>query len=176
MIVKSIGNGRGFMGAWKYCNHDERTAKEKASGATSRSRDRVAWTHTENMMGMTAESDTAPWLMIQTAQQNKRMQNPVSHLVISYPTDQSVSKEQMIEDGRAVLKVLGLQEHQALFFAHNDRDHQHLHMLTNRVHPETFKGQSNSFDFFKLQKWALEYERMQGKIYCAERENRARER
>lgn len=176
MIVKSMKNGRGFLGAWKYCNHDERSAEQKATRANGRSRERVEWTHTENLCGMSAEKDTAAWLMIQTAQQNRRMQKPVSHVVISYPTAERPEKDKMIADAKELLKALKLDAHQSMFFAHADRDHKHLHIITNRVHPQTLKGQSNSFDYAKMQAWALQYERDHGKIYCQQRENRAHER
>ena len=169
-------NGTGFLGAWKYCNHDERSKDEKGQRITKTSRDRVAWTHTENLGGMNAESDAAAWIMKQIAQQNRHMKKPVSHLVISYPTAERPERDKMIEDARAVLKVLKLDAHQSMFFAHNDTNHKHLHIITNRIHPQTLKGQSNSFDYAKLQAWALKYEREHGQIYCTERESRARER
>src|SRR5712691_6266425 len=36
-----------------------------------------------------------------------------------------------------VLRDLGLAEHQALMVAHQDRAHPHVHIMVNRVHPET---------------------------------------
>jgi hypothetical protein len=35
--------------------------------------------------------------------------------------------------------------------AHNDTEHPHLHMMVNRVHPETGKAWSNSLDFKRIE-------------------------
>ena len=57
----------------------------------------------------------------------------------------------------------------------HDREHQHLHVIVNVVHPETGRASSISFSRRKLSRWAEEYEREHGKIYCQQRvENNAK--
>jgi len=58
-----------------------------------------------------------------------------------------------------VLKRLGLQDHEALIVAHNDRPHKHLHILTSLVHPVTGIRNRLSFSKTKAQAWAREWER-----------------
>src|SRR5262249_37146721 len=86
--------------------------------------------------------------------------------------EQQVTKEQMIETGQSFLKHMKLDEHQVLFVAHNDTRHPHVHLIVNRVHPET--GMTHDSNWYKTrsQKWALAYEREQGRIFCEAREVR----
>lgn len=172
MVPKVPKTGRSFIGAWNYYAHDKRTEQEQKQGAAKTSRERVAWTHTENMAGMEA-SKAAVYLMRETAKQNKRCQQPVYAFSLAWHPEETPSQEQMIEAGNAALKVLGMDGHQALFFAHHDTDHPHVHIMVNRVHPETLKAKNNFRDFKRLSEWASQYERERGKIYCAAREARA---
>lgn len=41
------------------------------------------------------------------------------------------------ERTEGVIAALRLQEHRALIVSHGDQDHPHMHLLINRVHPET---------------------------------------
>ncbi|MBB4375254.1 hypothetical protein GGD63_008103 [Bradyrhizobium sp. cir1] len=43
----------------------------------------------------------------------------------------------MIEAARETLKALGLEGHEALLVGHNDEPHPHIHVIVNRVNPET---------------------------------------
>ena len=76
----------------------------------------------------------------------------------------------MIEAGQSFLKHMGWQEHQVLFVAHNDTKHPHVHLIINRVHPETGMTIDDTWSKTRAQKWALAYEREHGRIYCQARE------
>ena len=82
----------------------------------------------------------------------------------------------MIEAGQEALKVLKMEEHQALFISHTDTAHPHLHLIVNRIHPETGKAVSLSHDHRKLSTWAQEYEQKRGKVYCQARQFNAQAR
>ncbi len=64
-----------------------------------------------------------------------------------------------------------MEDQQAVLVAHNDTQHPHIHVILNRVHPETGKAASTSKDHLKLSKWAEGYERGQGKIRVQARVN-----
>jgi Relaxase/Mobilisation nuclease domain len=71
--------------------------------------------------------------------------------------------------------ALGLEEHQAIILEHTDEPHEHVHIVVNRVHPETGKAATLSNSKLALSKWAQEYEQKQGQIVCPQRvENNAR--
>ena len=61
-----------------------------------------------------------------------------------------------------VLARLGLEGHQVLIVAHRDREHPHLHVLVNRVHPETGKAWDRWQDLPRMQRVLREEERALG--------------
>ena len=72
------------------------------------------------------------------------------------------------------LKALGMERCQALIVSHRDGQ-PHVHVIANRVDPESGKAAGLSRSKLKLSKWAERYEREQGKIRCPQRErNNAR--
>ena len=75
------------------------------------------------------------------------------------------------------LKAQELEGYQAIILAHSDEPQQHVHVIVNRVHPETGKAATLSNNTLKLSKWAEAYEKQHGKIYCDKRveNNRKRE-
>ena len=75
-------------------------------------------------------------------------------------------------DGRAAdsyLKHMGWDEHQAVYVAHNDTAHPHVHIILNRIHPETGRVLNDAFSKNRTQEWARAYEHEHGRIWCEER-------
>ena len=168
MVPRTSRTGRGFKGAWAYYAHDKRTPEQKAQAEVVRTRERVGFIHTENLGGI--ENDRAAiGLMIDTARQSYRCEKPVYAFSLSWHPEETPSQQQMIFAGRDALKVLGMQEHQAVMISHTDTAHPHVHVIVNRVHPETGKAINVYKDYEKLSAWALAYEREQGKVYCQAR-------
>ena len=106
-----------------------------ARGHSGREHGRVAWTSPRNIP--IDDPELAGKLMRATAAQNTRVVKPVYHLAISFDRRDQVSREQMEQVVDKVLDRLGLREYQAILVAHRDREHAHVHVLVNRVHPET---------------------------------------
>jgi hypothetical protein len=69
------------------------------------------------------------------------------------------------DDARAAANNL----HQAVYAAHNDTAHPHLHIILNRVHPQTGRTLSDWQERKRAQQWALAYERQQGRLLCEAR-------
>lgn len=61
-----------------------------------------------------------------------------------------------------LIEALGLGEHQVLIVAHRDRDHPHVHLLVNRVHPETGTAWDRWQDRRAIQQVLREEERVMG--------------
>jgi hypothetical protein len=172
MVPRTSRPGRGFKGAWSYYAHDKRTPEQKAQGQEVRSRERVGFVHTENLGGI--EDDRAAiGLMIDTARQSRRCEKPVYAFSLGWHPEETPSREAMIEAGREALGVLKMQDYQAVMISHTDTAHPHLHVIVNRVHPETGKAINLYKDQEKLSAWALGYEREHGKVYCQAREFKA---
>ena len=67
------------------------------------------------------------------------------------------------------LEALGLEGHEALIVAHDDTRHPHVHVIANRVDPETGKAAKLGNSKLRLSRWAEGYEREQGRIRCERR-------
>lgn len=96
---------------------------------------RVAWTAGRNLG--TDDPVLAAQLMQAVADQNVRVEAPVYHVTISFDPHDPVTHERMEAVADHLLRNLGLAEHQALLVAHQDRAHPHVHIMVNRVHPDT---------------------------------------
>src|SRR5438552_9377800 len=104
-------------------------------GRSGEEPERVAWTAGRNLG--TDDPEVAAALMQATANANLDIDCPVYHLTINYDREDPVTPERMQAVADRVLADLGLAEHQALLVAHRDRAHPHIHIMVNRVHPDT---------------------------------------
>ena len=112
-------------------------ARYLATGRDGDNPERVAWSAGRNLP--TDDPELAATFMRATAARSDRVEKPVYHIAISFDPSDSVDRATMERVADRVLDRLGLAEHEAVIVAHRDREHQHLHILINRVHPETGK-------------------------------------
>lgn len=133
MIAHCV-QGSGFKGVANYL----------ATGKNGDDPERVAWSNMRNVAAN--DLGTAAAVMRHTANQSTRCKKPVYHMSISWPEGEKVSPELMQQVAERTIADMGLAEHQAMIVAHNDTDHQHLHIVANRIHPETGKAWSASHD------------------------------
>lgn len=175
MVPKVAGKGRSFKGAGLYYLHDKKALTSE----------RVAFAQTVNLP--TDDPEKAMGWMAHTAlrqaeikaaaggvAKGRKLRDPVYAYSLSWSPDEQPTREQMLAAGMETLKRLGLEGHEAVLIAHKDEPHPHLHVIVNRVNPETGIAAPLSNDHLKLSTWAEEYERAQGKIRCEQRvENNA---
>lgn len=139
MIGKVI-RGRGFGGLARYLE----------SGKSGNQPERVEWIEARNLPS--TDPRTASLLMRATAAQSDRVQKPVYHLAISFDAGDPVDRATMHRVAERLLADLGLQEHQALVVAHRDTGHPHLHVMLNRVHPETGRAWDPKNDYPQIER------------------------
>lgn len=109
----------------------------------------------------------------------------VLHYVLSWSVEEhgQVSREEMMSAALSSLSYIGAtegeklgrnrvakrtqyaDEHQALIVCHDDGPgtNPHVHLMVNRVHPQHGVFVSDSKDYDRLSRWALEYRKAQGK-------------
>ena len=182
MVVKMSSPGRSFGGVADYCLHDPRMPGE---AHPPESAERVEWTETRNLA--TSEGERAGRIMAATAEASpelkclagvaatgRKLEKPVCHYSLSWAKDEKPDRQEMRRAAQESLKALGMERHQALVVSHRDGQ-PHVHVIANRVDPESGKAAGLSRSKLKLSKWAEGYEREQGKIRCPARErNNAR--
>ncbi len=137
-------------------------AKYLAVGKSGHERERVAWSEGRNVP--TDDPRLAAQIMQATARQNPRVKEPVYHVAVSFdPKDgERVTPELMRQVADRLLKDLKLDEYQVMIVAHQDREHQHMHLMINRVHPETGLAWDRWRDQVTVQRSLREQERELG--------------
>ena len=114
--------------------------------------DRVEFVEGHNLY--TTDPRAAAAVMDATAAQNHRCKTPAYHFIITFdPKDAEagkVTREVKRDLARKVLDDMGLSEHQALVYSHQDTDHPHLHFLVNRIHPSRHKAYNRHRDGTRL--------------------------
>jgi hypothetical protein len=108
------------------------------NGRSGEEQDRVAWTAARNLP--TADVELAATFMKATASRSDPVEKPVYHVVLSFDPKDTVDRQTIEGIADRLLARLGLAEHQAVIVAHRDRQHAHVHLFVNRVHPETRKA------------------------------------
>jgi hypothetical protein len=77
--------------------------------------------------------------MLALSQEAVRSKDTVNHYVISWQEGEQPSHPQIDEAVNLFLDELGLKDHQTVYGLHADTDNLHLHLVINRVHPESLK-------------------------------------
>ena len=176
MVARIHAGGGSFAGVAKYCLHD---AREPDEAERPESADRVEWAETRNLASrperaagqMAATANAAPELkrLAGVSAAGRPLKKPVLHYTLAWPKDERPDRAEMNRAAEETLKALGLERHQALIVAHNDKTHPHVHLVVNRVDPETGKAAKLGNDRLKLANWAERWERDRGGLRCPER-------
>ncbi|WP_086640366.1 TraI/MobA(P) family conjugative relaxase [Acetobacter tropicalis] len=77
--------------------------------------------------------------MIALATDSVRSVDTVNHYVLSWKRGESPTTEQVNEAVTLLQKEIGLEQHQIVYGLHGDTDNRHLHVVVNRVDPETLR-------------------------------------
>lgn len=171
MIPRIGKRGHSFEGAGQYFLHDKK--KETA--------ERVAWTYTHNIP--TQDAKLAMKMMAYTAINRNRLKEqagvpmtgrkglnqPVYTFSLAWSPEQNPEDNHMRDKVLDALELLGLKDHEAVFVAHNETAHPHVHGIVNLVNPTNGKTLRPQNDRLKLSTWAEAYEKEQKKIYCEQR-------
>jgi hypothetical protein len=176
MVPNISPNGRSFRGAGAYHLHD----KPDAADARPRTSQRVAFTATRNLANadpfaaldeMWRTAEDARYLKVRSglAPTGRKNEAPVKTVSLAWAPGQSPTKEEMCAAADSFMKAMGWAEHQALIVAHNDTRHPHLHLIINRVHPDTGRTLNDWQERKRAQRWALAYEKDQGIVLCPAR-------
>lgn len=127
-MIGEAQTGTGFGGLARYL----------ATGPRGDRPERVEWAEARNLP--TTDPDLYPAMMRATARLSRRVQDPVFHFSVSWPREEKLERRAMANVADRALFDLGLSEHQSVIVCHNDTEHPHLHVMVNRVHPETGKA------------------------------------
>lgn len=115
-----------------------------------------------NMSGTTPAEITKEFEAV--AEQNKDCKNPVWHCSISLEPGETVTDEQMQKMGESHLQNMGfdLEKNQYLITLHTDTDHEHIHILANRVRTDDLSVVHDGWDYKRQETSLRKIEKEQG--------------
>ena len=102
--------------------------------------------------------------MIALAEESVRSKDPIVHYVLSWPDGEEPSPDQVDAAVDIYVNELGVPAHQVVYGLHADTDNIHLHIVINRVHPDTCKciDIGNGFDIETAHRAIARIEHAQG--------------
>ena len=102
--------------------------------------------------------------MLALAQEAVRSRDPINHYVMSWKENEQPSPAQVEEAVGIFLKEMGLEDHQAIYGLHADTANLHLHVMVNRVHPDSLEviKPNRGFDIEAAHRAIARIEHVQG--------------
>lgn len=187
MIIRIEASGASFRGAGRYYLHDKAADPSLAKDLKPKTDERVWFTDTRNLVSVdperaldemwrTAEDQAYLKMAAGAARGGRRCTDPVKTISLSWHKEDAPSPEHMIEAAGAFLAHMKWHDHQAVYVGHSDTQHRHIHIILNRVHPDTGRTLDDFRERKRAQAWALEYEKEHDKLRCEQREVNAARR
>jgi hypothetical protein len=81
---------------------------------------------------------------------NPRCHDAVFHYELAWPPGERPSRAEWADAALHTLKQLGFKEHLYVIVAHDDKKHFHIHIMVNKIHPETYRSHTPSFSWLTL--------------------------
>jgi Relaxase/Mobilisation nuclease domain len=102
--------------------------------------------------------------MMALASSNPLSKNPINHYILSWREHEQPTTEQIDKAVEITLDEMGMNEHQAIYSAHHDTNNIHVHIVINRIHPDTNKSIeiNKGFDLDPLHRAVVKIEHLQG--------------
>lgn len=159
MVVKKVKNPKkSSTKATRIGNLDEYIRDAEQKSAT----EKTIYTSARGFLAETPEGRAAE--MIALAQEAVKSKDPVTHYMLSWQEGEQPTPAQVEEAVTIFLDELGLQDHQAIYGLHDDTDNMHVHLMVNRVHPDTLRvvKPNKGFDIEAAHKAVARIEKAQG--------------
>ena len=174
-----INVGKGITGAVRYCRGEGR---DPISGAILPTADigqgRVAWyggTGFSFEIASEAHLDLARKIMefdaLNQASRTKKCEQDAVHLTLSWAVGQTPTRQEMEDAAKSALADLGMGNAKALFFAHDDEDYAHIHIVASKINPATGRAYDLKGSWRTLSTWAEHYERDHGGVISLRRQD-----
>ena len=140
--------------------HGKSSFRDLVDYCASNPPERVAYAGLQNLIS----PESAALEMEAVATQNRRCRNPVYHIILSWREMEIPTNAQVDEAVQIALSELDLQDCQALWTVHHDTENRHVHIVVNRIHPETYRAiqPANNWSHKAIQKASRKIELIQG--------------
>lgn len=98
--------------------------------------------------------------MQRMASVNRRIEKPVWHQAFSFPVGEKVSNETMAEICHLFAQRFGMENNQLVAFRHADKDHDHFHIIANRISLDGKNTAKTRFNFLEMGRFCREVEQL----------------
>lgn len=187
MIIRIEASGASFRGAGKYYLHDKADDASLDKHLKPKTDERVWFTDTRNCLNVdpvraldemwrTAEEQAYLKVAAGVARGGRVCTQPVKTISLAWHKEDAPSPEHMIEAANSFLAHMKWDGHQAVLVGHSDTEHRHIHIILNRIHPETGRTLDDYRERKRAQSWALQYEKAHEQLRCEQREINAARR
>lgn len=182
-MIPKINRGQSFKGLAAYLIHDKR--EDLTAGPTA---ERVGMVQLLNFVGDEARTpEEAARVMAMTVRDADQLKAaagvkntgrkadgpPVWHCSLSWHPTEKPTEAEMLQAVEGALTAQGLgpeKGFQTFIVQHTDEEHAHVHIVVNLVHPVTGKQANPYREQQKAQRWAANYERERGAVFCTDRD------
>ena len=98
--------------------------------------------------------------MQRIANLNRRVEKPVWHQAFSFPLGEKVDTETMAEICQLFAQRFGMENNQLVAFRHADKDHDHFHIIANRINLDGKNTAKTRFNFLEMGRFCREVEQL----------------
>jgi hypothetical protein len=148
-MIGKITIGKSFRGCIAYCLHDKIQQKDQPL-----MKDRAEILMFNKCFGNEKE---LVHQFNEVRQLNLKLAKPVLHVTLSLAVGENLSKDKLMEMSEHCAKDLGFENNQYIAVAHRDTNHQHLHIVANRIGFDQ-RTVSDSNNYQKMAKYCRKME------------------
>jgi hypothetical protein len=148
-MIGKITIGKSFKGCIAYCLNDK--IKEQNKGAITNRAEVLLYNKCcGNEKELVQQFN-------EVRQLNLKLSKPVLHITLSLAPGENFSKDKLMEMSEHCAKDLGFENNQYIAISHRDTNHQHLHIVANRIGFDK-RTVSDSNNFQKMAKYCRKME------------------
>src|SRR6266542_5980078 len=125
-MIGKISMGKSFKGCINYCLEDKRQTEEEKLVMNNRAELFVYNQCFGNKYELIQQFN-------EVRQLNPKLSKPVLHITLSLPPQEKLSKAILTDMAEDCAKELGFDKNQYIAIHHNDTNHQHIHIVANRI-------------------------------------------
>lgn len=149
-MIGKITIGKSFGGCLKYCLNDKRLTLPNEPIIKDRA---------EVLLYNKCYGDQNELIrqFNEVRQLNPKLAKPVLHITLSLAPGEKLSKDKLMEMCQDCAREMGFENNQYIAVHHNDTDHQHIHIVANRIGFDK-RTVSDSNSFSKIAKYCRKME------------------
>ena len=98
--------------------------------------------------------------MQRTANLNHRIEKPVWHQAFSFPVGEKINTETMAEICQLFAQRFDMENNQLVAFRHADKDHDHFHIIANRISLDGKNTAKTRFNFLETGRFCRSVEQL----------------